>query len=151
MVTKKQETTAPQAKKKRPFRMPEMFRSHNGQPSACKYVGSISALVSLAMFVAVIIFYMLHVAEGAVVLQILDKTIEVFGISAGLLGIKSISSSIGGNRVTIQNTTNADGTVTSTRTTSRRFAPSSTPERDMNTIGTDEYDASTDGYADQPR
>lgn len=129
--------------------MPEMFRSYNGQPSACKYVGSISALVCLALFVAVVIFYMVNVAEGAVILQIMDKIIEVFGISAGLLGIKSLSSSIGGNRVTIHNTTNADGTVTRTRTTSRRFAQSATPETDMETIGTEEYDATTDGYADQ--
>ena len=64
---------------------------------------------------------MVHVAEGAVVLQILDKIIEVFGISAGLLGLKSISSSIGGNRVTIQNTTNSDGTQTHTRTMSKRY------------------------------
>ena len=138
-----------QGKKKGTFSMPEMFRSYNGQPSACKAVGSISALVCLALFVAVVVFYMLHVAEGAVILQILDKIIEVFGISAGILGIKSLSSSIGGNRVTIQNTTNADGTVTHTRTTSRRYAQSATPETDMETIGTEEYDASTDGYADQ--
>lgn len=64
---------------------------------------------------------MVHVAEGAIVLQILDKIIEVFGISAGLLGLKSISSSIGGNRVTIQNTTNSDGTQTRTHTMSKRY------------------------------
>jgi hypothetical protein len=73
------------------------------------------------LFVAIIIFYIVHVAEGAIVLQILDKIIEVFGISAGLLGLKSISSSIGGNRVTIQNTTNSDGTQTRTRTMSKRY------------------------------
>ncbi len=99
----------------------EIFNSNNGKPSACKWIGSISALVSLMMIVVIIIFYMAHVAEGALLIQIIDKLIEVFGISAGLLGIKSISSSIGGNKVTIQNTTNSDGSMTRTKTMSRRY------------------------------
>ena len=121
MPEKKKQTKPveqPQKQKKNRY---EIFQSNNGKPSACKWVGSISALVCLALFVAIIIFYMVHVAEGAIVLQILDKIIEVFGISAGLLGLKSISSSIGGNRVTIQNTTNSDGTQTRTRTMSKRY------------------------------
>ena len=118
---KKQTKPVEQPQKQQKKNRYEIFQSNNGKPSACKWVGSISALVCLALFVAIIIFYMVHVAEGAIVLQILDKIIEVFGISAGLLGLKSISSSIGGNRVTIQNTTNSDGTQTRTRTMSKRY------------------------------
>ena len=118
---KKQTKPVEQLQKQQKKNRYEIFQSNNGKPSACKWVGSISALVCLALFVAIIIFYMVHVAEGAIVLQILDKIIEVFGISAGLLGLKSISSSIGGNRVTIQNTTNSDGTQTRTRTMSKRY------------------------------
>jgi hypothetical protein len=64
---------------------------------------------------------MVHVAEGAIILQILDKLISVFGISVGLLGVKSIASSVGGNKVTIQNTTNSDGSITRTKTMSKRY------------------------------
>lgn len=99
----------------------EIFNSNNGKPSACKWIGSLSAIVTLAMIVASIIFYMVHVAEGAIILQILDKLISVFGISVGLLGVKSIASSVGGNKVTIQNTTNSDGSITRTKTMSKRY------------------------------
>ena len=107
----------PQQKKRRY----EIFNSNNGKPSACKWIGSISAIVTLALIVASIIFYMVHVAEGAIILQILDKLISVFGISVGLLGVKSIASSVGGNKVTIQNTTNSDGSITRTKTMSKRY------------------------------
>lgn len=44
-----------------------------------------------------IIFYMCNVAEGAMILEMIDRIISFFGISTALMGVKSVTSSFGKN------------------------------------------------------
>ena len=46
---------------------------------------------------------MFNIPESGVILSFIDKIITMFGIAAGLMGIKSISSSIGANKTIIEN------------------------------------------------
>ena len=46
---------------------------------------------------------MFNIPESGVILSFIDKIITIFGIAAGLMGIKSISSSIGANKTIIEN------------------------------------------------
>jgi len=130
------------------FSFGEMFAQNNGKTSAELMIGFWGAIVALIMFIVLVIFYMTHVAEGTMIIELLHLDLTLFGLSIGLLSVRQISSSLGGNKVTIQNTTNADGSITRQRTMTRRYAQSPTPEKDMETIGTDEYDNSSDGYSD---
>jgi len=87
------------------FSFTELFLNTNGKTSVTKAIGFGASFVCITMFVAMMIFYMVHPAESETVLLFIDKIITFFGISAGLMGIKSISSSFGQNhRVTIDNT-----------------------------------------------
>ena len=83
------------------FSLVEIFLNNSGKTSSTKTIGLISSLVCMLLFVVLVIFYMFNVKESAVILLFIDKIITVFGISAGLMGIKSISSSIGANKVNV--------------------------------------------------
>lgn len=85
-------------------------------------IGFWGAIVALIMFIVLIIFYMTHVAEGTMIIELMHLDLTLFGLSIGLLSVRQISSSLGGNKVTIQNTTNADGSITRQRTMTRRYA-----------------------------
>jgi len=83
------------------FSLVEIFLNNSGKTSSTKTIGLISSLVCMLLFVVLVVFYMFNVKESAVILLFIDKIITVFGISAGLMGIKSISSSIGANKVNV--------------------------------------------------
>ena len=55
---------------------------------------------------------MFNIPESGVILSFIDKIITIFGIAAGLMGIKSISSSIGANKTIIENTVKQQQTNT---------------------------------------
>lgn len=79
------------------FSFIELFLNTDGKTSITKLIGFASSFTCLIMFVVMIVFYMFHVGESSVVLDFVDKIIMFFGISSGLMGIKSISSSFGSN------------------------------------------------------
>lgn len=85
------------------FSFIELFLNTDGKTSITKLIGFASSFTCLVMFVVMIVFYMFHVGESTVVLDFVDKIIMFFGISSGLMGIKSISSSFGSNNKVFTN------------------------------------------------
>ena len=86
------------------FSFIELFLNTNGKTSVTKAIGFAASFVCIFMFVAMMIFYMIHPLESETVLLFIDKILTFFGISAGLMVIKSISSSFGQNhRVSVNN------------------------------------------------
>ena len=89
------------------FSFIELFLNTDGKTSITKLIGFASSFTCLVMFVVMIVFYMFHVGESTVVLDFVDKIIMFFGISSGLMGIKSISSSFGSNNKVFTNDSDA--------------------------------------------
>ena len=89
------------------FSFIELFLNTDGKTSITKLIGFASSFTCLVMFVVMIVFYMFHVGESTVVLDFVDKIIMFFGISSGLMGIKSISSSFGSNNRVFANSGDA--------------------------------------------
>ena len=85
------------------FSWVEIFLNTNGKTSSTKLIGLLTAMICLLLFVIMVIFYMFNIPESGVILSFVDKIITMFGIAAGLMGIKSISSSIGANKTIIEN------------------------------------------------
>ena len=86
------------------FSWVEIFLNTNGKTSSTKLIGLLTAMICLLLFVIMVVFYMFNIPESGVILSFIDKIITIFGIAAGLMGIKSISSSIGANKTIIENT-----------------------------------------------
>ena len=86
------------------FSWVEVFLNTNGKTSSTKLIGLLTAMICLLLFVIMVVFYMFNIQESGVILSCIDKIITIFGIAAGLMGIKSISSSIGANKTIIENT-----------------------------------------------
>lgn len=86
------------------FSFKETFMNPNGKTSATKLIGMSSSAMCIIMFIVMSIFYMFNVAESGVVIVLIDKIIQFFGISAGLMGVKSVTSSFGtNNKIVITN------------------------------------------------
>lgn len=86
------------------FSLKETFLNTNGKTSSTKLIGVCASTMCILLFIALVIFYMVYTAESAVVIVIIDKIIQFFGISAGLMGVKSITSSFGtNNKIVIEN------------------------------------------------
>lgn len=79
----------------------EIFSNNNGKTSSTKVVGFIASCVCLFLFVILVGYYFINPGECANILEFIDRTITYFSVSAGLMGIKSITSSFGKNRVEI--------------------------------------------------
>lgn len=91
------------------FSWAQMFSNANGKTSASAAVGFIASMVCLALFCVLVAFYFFNVTESGTVLAILDKTITYFTVSAGLLGVRSITSTIAdGNKIKIGGNDNDD-------------------------------------------
>lgn len=73
----------------------EACNNDNGRTSSKKLIGLLSSAVCIILLVALVIFYFTHTGDAIVILQFIDKIIMVFGISAGLLGVKSVANAIG--------------------------------------------------------
>ena len=87
------------------FSFYEMFNNASGKTSATKFVGTLTSVVCLLLFIILVVFYFFNPAEAATVLLLIDKTTVYFSIAAGLMGIKSVSSAIGNNKIKIGKTT----------------------------------------------
>lgn len=79
----------------------EIFSNNNGKTSSTKVVGFIASCVCLFLFLILVLYYFINPGECANILEFIDRTITYFGVSAGLMGIKSITSSFGKNRIEI--------------------------------------------------
>lgn len=85
------------------FSMTELFSNDNGRTSSSKVIGVLAMMICIILFAVMVIFYMVNVAEGAMILDFIDRIISLFGISTALLGIKSVTSSFGKNKMQISN------------------------------------------------
>lgn len=50
---------------------------------------------------------MCNVAEGAMIIEMIDRIISFFGISTALMGVKSVTASFGKNKMHMDNTEDA--------------------------------------------
>lgn len=81
----------------------EIFNDSNGKTSAGSFIGVLAGVISIVMFVVLICFYFLHLAQASIVLELIDKATTYFMVSAGLLGVRSITGAFGRNKFTINN------------------------------------------------
>ncbi len=79
----------------------EIFSNNNGKTSSTKVVGFIASCVCLFLFVILVGYYFINPGECANILEFIDRTITYFTVSAGLMGIKSITSSFGKSKLEI--------------------------------------------------
>ena len=79
----------------------EIFANNNGKTSSTKIIGFLVSIVCLIIFVMLVIYYFYNPGECPNILEIIDRTISFFSISAGLMGVKSITSSFGRQKIEI--------------------------------------------------
>ena len=84
------------------FSVNEIFSNNNGKTSSTKLVGFITSMVCLLIFLALIVFFFFMPQHGAIALEFVDKTVTYFTVSAGLMGVKSITSAFGKHRLEIR-------------------------------------------------
>ena len=69
-----------------------------GSMSATGFMGIVSGLMSLTLILALIVYFFCQPSNATVVLELVDKVIVIFSISAGLLGVRKISGVIGNSK-----------------------------------------------------
>lgn len=79
----------------------EIFSNNNGKTSSTKIIGFLVSIVCLFIFIMLVIYYFYNPGECANILEIIDRTVSYFSISAGLMGVKSITSSFGRQKIEI--------------------------------------------------
>ena len=84
------------------FNLLQIFNNYNGKTSCTKTIGILSSIVCVIFFIVMMLFYMFNLPQADIILQFMDKIMTMFGFSVGLLGIKTITSNIGGNKVVIE-------------------------------------------------
>ena len=84
------------------FNFLQIFNNYNGKTSCTKTIGVFSSVVCVIFFIIMMLFYMFNLPQADIILQFMDKIMTMFGFSVGLLGIKTITSNIGGNKVVIE-------------------------------------------------
>ena len=103
------------------FSWKEMVASEQtGKTSITLFISGLGSLVTAALLITLVTLCALKLIEASVVLALIENVLTYYGISVGLLGVRSITSSFGGNKVSISNVTNSDGSRTMTRTVKRR-------------------------------
>ena len=85
------------------FSLVEIFNNNNGKSSSTKAVGVLTSFVCLFLFIILVLFYFFNQSEASIVMLLIDKTTVYFGIAAGLMGVKSVSTAIGGNKIDMDN------------------------------------------------
>lgn len=105
----------------RQFSWREMFSSEQtGKTSIVLFVSAVGSIITAVLLIALVIFCAVSLIESPVVLSLIDSVLTYYGISIGLLGVRSITTSLGGNKVTVSNVTNSDGTRMTTHTIKKR-------------------------------
>lgn len=83
------------------FSMNEIFANNNGKTSSTKVVGFITSMVCLLLFLMLVIYFFINPAAAAPILEFIDRTVTYFSVSAGLMGVKSITSAFGRHKIAI--------------------------------------------------
>lgn len=61
-------------------------------------------MMCIFLFFVLVVFYMCNVAEGAMILEMIDRVVSFFGISTAFMGVKSVTASFGkNNRLNLDN------------------------------------------------
>ena len=81
------------------FSPTEIFSNNNGKTSSTKVVGFITSMICLLIFIVLVVYYLINPLECANILQFIDRTTTYFTVSAGLMGIKSVTSAFGKSKV----------------------------------------------------
>ena len=103
------------------FEWKEMFSSEQtGKTSVILFVSGLGSITTTVLIIALVVLCATKVIEATIVLSLIEYVLTYYGISVGLLGVRSIASSFGGNKVTVSNVTNSDGSRTMTHTIKRR-------------------------------
>ena len=103
------------------FEWKEMFSSEQtGKTSVILFVSGLGSITTTVLLIALVVLCATKVIEATIVLSLIEYVLTYYGISVGLLGVRSITSSFGGNKVTVSNVTNSDGSRTMTHTIKRR-------------------------------
>lgn len=103
------------------FEWKEMFSSEQtGKTSVILFVSGLGSITTTVLLIALVVLCATKVIEATIVLSLIEYILTYYGISVGLLGVRSITSSFGGNKVTVSNVTNSDGSCTMTHTIKRR-------------------------------
>ena len=79
----------------------EVFSNNNGKTSSTKIIGFIVSMMCLLIFLMLVIYYFIKPMECPNILELIDRTVSYFSISAGLMGVKSITSSFGRQKIEI--------------------------------------------------
>lgn len=98
--TKTESTTKEKQVSIHKFSWVELFNNNSGKSSSTKFVGLITSFVCIFIFTTLVLFYFFNQTESSTVLLLIDKTTLFFSIAAGLMGVKSLSTAIGGNKIT---------------------------------------------------
>lgn len=77
----------------------EAINNDSGRTSSKKLIGFITSVLCLLLIVTLVFFYFFNMDQSGTILQLIDKIIVVFGIAAGLMGVKSISNAISARHV----------------------------------------------------
>ena len=73
------------------------------------FVSGLGSITTTVLLIALVVLCATKVIEATIVLSLIEYVLTYYGISVGLLGVRSITSSFGGNKVTVSNVTNSDG------------------------------------------
>lgn len=90
------------------FSATEIFSNNNGKTSSTKIVGFITSMVCLLIFITLVIYYLINPLECSNILEFIDRTTTYFTVSAGLMGIKSVTSAFGKSKVELTQVVKSD-------------------------------------------
>ena len=81
------------------FSVTEIFSNNNGKTSLTKVVGFVTSMICVLIFMPLVVYYLSNPGECHNILQFIDRTITYFVVSAGLMGVKSVTSAFGRSKV----------------------------------------------------
>lgn len=95
--------------KKARFSMLDLVSNTEGESiSATGLCGTLIIMVSLFVFIACTVFYFCNTSEADNVFKLINSTVTIMGIGAGVLGVRRISSDFGpNNRIVIGGSANS--------------------------------------------
>lgn len=77
----------------------EAINNDSGRTSSKKLIGMITSVICLLLILVLTLFYFFNTDQSSVILQLYDKIIMIFGISAGLMGVKSVANAVSARHV----------------------------------------------------
>ena len=83
------------------FSFNEVFANNNGKTSSTKLVGFITSMGCLLLFMSLVVFFFFNPETSKEILEFIDRTITYFSVAAGLMGVKSVTSAFGKQKIQI--------------------------------------------------